>query len=361
MKRNLIILQNCFIFIFFLAGCAHNNPSLSLYQDRLTEIINRSDFQWLDFSPTGHWVILNHGWSSRMNELKLIDIETQNEVTVSLPIPAEGYCDKPSFSPRDDALILVCQTKGGLWRDDYLIRLDLADSSSIIPDVLETQLEPGYWNIVWDSTSDRFCAFTSKYGMVIFKGTEVIRQIQLDNTNGIRVIFIDNTIYIDVRKIPESGISNHMIYALPEPYDLPLVEVFSYVTDFNYSFWTDSQKEQIVIPWNDITPEGDDRLMFTVLSAQDGHVIRQIKSPLLGQVRLFAGQDHLFFYQINEQDESRIDNRLYAMSWRNFRFTSQDKPNGISYPEGWKELYQAIPVWFKSENKGDLRLMNFEK
>jgi hypothetical protein len=41
---------------------------------------------------------------------------------------------RPSFSPRDDALILFAMTKGGLWRMINLNPLDLADSSSIIPD-----------------------------------------------------------------------------------------------------------------------------------------------------------------------------------------------------------------------------------
>lgn len=321
----------------------------------------------MDFSPTGRWVILNcPGWFPNANELTLIDIETQTEVTVSLPIPEEGYCYDPSLSPREDTLILLCQTKGGLGRDDFLIRLDLTDASSIVPVVLDTQWKPSFWSIVWDSTGDRFCAVSTDDEMIIYEGTEAIKQIEVGYTIGIRSIFVNGILYLDLRTKLELGMYNHVVYKLPEPYDLSPVEIYSYVTDHDYSFWTDSKNKYIVMPWNDSTPEGDGRLMFTVISARDGRVVRQVASPLLGQALFFQGKDHLFFYQINEKDEGRIDNRLHAMSWRNFQFTSQEKPvemplTETSLLEDWKKLYQAIPVWVRSEAYAGYRLVNFEK
>lgn len=89
-------------------------------------------------------------------------------------------------------------------------------------------------------------------------------------------------------------------------------------------------------------------------------MVRQVESPLVGQAMMFQGKDHLFFYQVNEKDESRIDNRLYAMSWRNFRFTSQEKPVEITRFDNWRELYQAIPVWVETETYAGFRLVNFE-
>lgn len=370
MKNTLTVLRNCFILILFLVGCAPNRHSLSFYQDQMDEIMSRPEVRWMNFSPTGRWAILNHGWFSNANELTLIDIETQTEVTVSLPIPEEGYCDKPSFSPREDTLILICQTKGGLWRDDFLIRLDLTDARAIVLVVLDTQLELGRWDIVWDSTGDRFCVYTTNDEILIYERTEVIKHVQLGDTDGFLPIFVNGTIYLDIRTYisdtDDSGHYSRTVYSLSEPYDLPLVAIFTYESDHGYYFRTDSRNKYIVIPWNDPTPEGDGRLMFTVISARDGRVVRQVASPLLGQALFFQGKDHLFFYQINEKDEGRIDNRLHAMSWRNFQFTSQEKPVEMSLTEtslleDWKELYQAIPVWIETETYTGYRLVNFEK
>lgn len=91
MNKILIVLRNCIIFILFLAGCVPNNHPPSFYQNRLDEIMARPEVKSIDFSPTGRWVILNYpGWFPNANELTLINIETQTEVTVSLPIPEGG-------------------------------------------------------------------------------------------------------------------------------------------------------------------------------------------------------------------------------------------------------------------------------
>lgn len=78
--------------------------------------------------------------------------------------------------------------------------------------------------------------------IIIYEGTEAIKQIEVGYTIGIHAIFVDGTLYLDLRTKLESGMYNHVVYKLPEPYDLPPAEIYSYVTDYGYTFWTDSQK-----------------------------------------------------------------------------------------------------------------------